>query len=505
MILSKRDSGSRETREGLPIRHLFQLNRGSDYSLQKQIVEQIVAAIAGGHIPLDTPLPSSRSLADQLEVARNTVTLAYNRLRDDGYLISKERSGYFVNPEAVQAARLLAAGGPSHTVKTADWDTKLLIRPTLQRNIVKPQDWQAYMYPFICGQLDLDLFPVNHWRECCRDAMSVGAIRSWANDRVDADDALLLEQIHQHLLPARGIWAEPDQILITVGAQQALYMITRLLLDETKVLGLEDPGYVDMRNIAEVNRISVRALPVDERGLVISDAIDGCDCVYVTPSHQSPTTVTLPLERRRSLLGRARSSDFFIIEDDYESEMAYGCNPTPALKSLDRDGRVLYVGSLSKTLAPGLRLGYVVASASLIRELRALRRLILRHPPANNQRSVALFLARGYHESLVKILRQVYQERCETMRLALKTYLPGSARVPTFGGSSYWVDGPDGLQDTELQKRAAAAGILIEAGHIHFLSNNPPLNHFRLGFSSIPKEKIGPGVERLARIVREMY
>lgn len=485
------------------IRHLFQLDRDSEYSLQKQIVEQIVAAIAGSHIPLDTPLPSSRLLAEQLKVARNTVTLAYNRLCDDGYLVSRERSGYFVDPESAQAARLLVGDGAHHVEKAVDWTKKLSIRPTVQRNIVKPADWQAYPYPFICGQLDLDLFPVNHWRECCRDAMSVGAIRAWANDRVDIDDPLLLEQIHQHLLPRRGIWAEPKEILITVGAQQALYMITRLLLNEGKVLGLEDPGYVDMRNIAAINGISVRALPVDDRGLVISDEVDNCDCIYVTPSHQSPTTVTLPLARRRNLLARARSSDFFIIEDDYESEMAYGSNPTPALKNLDQDGRVLYVGSLSKTLAPGLRLGYIVASASLINELRALRRLILRHPPANNQRSVALFLARGYYETLTKNLRRVYQERCEAMAAALKTYLPGAARISTFGGSSFWVEGPAALQDSELQSRAAQEGILIETGHIHFLSQQPR-NHFRLGFSSIAKEKIEPGIERLARIVRDI-
>jgi GntR family transcriptional regulator/MocR family aminotransferase len=259
-----------------------------------------------------------------------------------------------------------------------------------------------------------------------------------------------------------------------------------------------------MRNIAAVNRVPTRALPVDDDGLIISDAIDECDCVYVTPSHQSPTTVTLPLNRRRELLARARASDLLIIEDDYESEMAYASNPTPALKSLDKDERVLYVGSLSKTLAPGLRLGYVVASESLIKELRALRRLILRHPPANNQRSIALFLARGYHESLTKNLRHVYHERCETMRVALDNHLPGSARAPSFGGSSYWVEGYGGLDDRQLQKRAAEAGIIVEVGNLHFLSDSPPRNYFRLGFSSIANDRIEPGIERLARLLREM-
>ena len=180
------------------------------------------------------------------------------------------------------------------------------------------------------------------------------------------------------MLPRRGVWADPDQILITVGAQQGLYMIVKLLLKADDVLGLEDPGYVDMRNIATLNPTNIRALPVDDEGLIISKSIDDCDYIYVTPSHQSPTTVTMPLERRYQLLERASKADIVIIEDDYESEIAYSIKPTPALKSLDQNDRVLYVGSLSKTLAPGLRVGYVVGPTEIIKELRALRRLILR-------------------------------------------------------------------------------------------------------------------------------
>ena len=311
----------------------------------------------------------------------------------------------------------------------------------------------------------------------------------------------MLEQIHQHLLPRRGVWADPDEILVTVGAQQALYMIAKLLLSKDKLLGLEDPGYVDMRNIAKLNPVGIRPLAVDDKGLVISKRIDDCDAVYVTPSHQSPTTVTMPLERREALLARAAQSNFFIIEDDYESEMAYAAAPTPALKSLDRDDRVLYVGSLSKTLAPGLRVGYVVGPKEIVRELRALRRLILRHPAANNQRSVALFLARGYYESLTRNLRNAYQRRSTVMRTALDRYLPDSSRVPGFGGSSYWVRGKASLDARILAQRAAEQGILIEPGDIHFLDESAPRNFFRLGFSSIPSERIEPGIERLAAII----
>ena len=488
----------------LLISHLFNIDPASDKSLQKQIVEQVVAAIVGGHISLNTPLPPSRVLARQLGVARNTVTLAYRRLKDDGYLTSKERSGVFVNPETMeQVPDMLQPVAGVPTVDLHQWDSHLQIRPSTQRNIDKPADWRRYPYPFIYGQIDFELFPTNHWRECCRDAMSVGAIQEWADDHIDSDDPLLVEQVRQHLLPRRGVWADPDKILITVGAQQALYMIVKLLMRPNDTLGIEDPGYVDIRNIALLNPTRIHPLPVDDKGLVISDSLNSCDCVYVTPSHQSPTTVTMPVNRRLKLLERAKVTRFVIIEDDYESEIAYHSRSTPALKSLDDGERVLYVGSLSKTLAPGLRIGYVVGPTKIIRELRALRRLIIRHPPANNQRSVALFLARGYHESLTRTLDSTYVERRNIMIEALDRYLPEFSRAPSFGGSSIWVVGENRLDARKLWVRAAKQGILIEPGDVHFQAKWPPLNFFRLGYTSISADRIEPGIKRLSQIVHE--
>ncbi|MEZ5590241.1 MAG: PLP-dependent aminotransferase family protein [Gammaproteobacteria bacterium] len=164
----------------------------------------------------------------------------------------------------------------------------------------------------------------------------------------------MIEQLHTRLLPRRGVWAEPEEILVTVGAQHALYLLASLLLSG-KTIGMEEPGYPDARNIFELHAAQIVPLPVDAQGLQMGAALDACDYVYVTPSHQSPTTVTLSLERRQALLERARQRGFVIIEDDYESETNYAGQPIPALKSLDNEGRVIYVGSLSKTLAPGLR------------------------------------------------------------------------------------------------------------------------------------------------------
>lgn len=480
---------------------LFHLSPSGGASLQTQVREMVVRAILDGHIPPGSAVPSCRQLAHQLGVARNTVVLAYQRLVDEGYLVARERSGYYVSDD-ILVGRVESTPPPG----TADvfgpsWDQRLKLTPSEQRNIIKPQDWQRYPYPFIYGQFDLALFPLSEWRECSREALTANAVRRWARDSIDVDDPELVEQLRTRVLPRRGVWATQDEILVTVGAQHALFLAAELLMSSQTVVGIEEPGYTDARNIFSTKSRDIRPLHLDVHGLVPNAELQSCDYVFVTPSHQHPTTVTLSVERRRALLSEAVDANYVIIEDDYESETNYVGNPTPALKSLDHNGRVIYVGSLSKTLAPGLRLGYMVAASELIREARALRRLMLRHPPANNERAVALFLARGYHDSLVRRLSHAYKERWQAMGDALALHLPESARMPTFGGTAYWVRGPDSLDARELQRAAQAEGILLEPGDVFYQHPDPPLNYFRLGFSSIPVERIEPGIEQLAKLV----
>ncbi len=481
--------------------------RGSDpRPLQSQIRIAVVDAILGGVLPAGSAAPSSRELARSLKVSRNTVILAYQQLVDDGYLVSRERSGFSVaaNPPAGMAQPQVQSPRPDIVPTAQHWDQRFRVRSSAFRSIVKPSDWQSYPYPFLYGQFDSGLFPIADWRQCCRQALSLMELNDWAPDKIDKDDPLLIEQLRSRILPRRGIWAQPDEIMITLGAQQALYLLADLLFHRNSVVGVEDPGYPDMRNIAAMRCDNVPLLPVDGDGLVPGREMAVCDYVYVTPSHQCPTTVTMPLDRRFELLAEGTRRGTVFIEDDYESETRLTKPPLPALKSLDTEGRVIYIGSLSKVLAPGLRLGFIVAPRELIREARALRRLMVRHPPFNNQRTTALFLSLGHYEALVGRLAQVFSERSQVLRDALAKHLPEFRVSDGSGGSSLWLEGPRGFDAQAAADLARTQGLLIEPGGIFFGRNGKGRECFRLGYSSVPVERIEPGIALLARCVEQI-
>ncbi|GAB7218332.1 MocR-like pyridoxine biosynthesis transcription factor PdxR [Vibrio comitans] len=483
----------------------------SKRSLQEQVREYLVKGILEGVFSADEALPSCRKLSSQLKVSRNTVSLVYEGLSDDGYLISKPRSGYYLSEkyrfrlqEVEEELDHFEADNPT---SAPNWANRLKVSTERFPRIVKPSHWSCYQYPFIYGQPSINDFPLAQWRESARKVIADPHDHGWLCDKVDKDVELLIEQIRTRVLPQRGIHAKSDEILITIGSQNALYLVSQLLMDKKTRVGVENPGYKEANNIFGLAGAQLHPHAVDEDGLKLNELSSMCDYFYVTPSHQAPTGVTMSKARRDELLQQARANDAIIIEDDYDSDSNSEWAPLPALKALDKDNRVIYVSSFSKILAPGLRLGYIVAPEELIYELRTLRRLMYRHPPSRVQMEMAHFISQGYYDSFLRRFKDNTRQRWQTINNAVEHYLPDCARLAKNNYSNaLWLETPDKISSQRLASRASSHGVLIETGYSHFMDkqqSHPETNtYFRLGFHAIDKALITPGIEQLARVIQ---
>ncbi|MGL6314361.1 PLP-dependent aminotransferase family protein [Vibrio sp. WXL103] len=483
---------------------LLHIQFSPERSLQEQIREHLLEAMRNGVFE-GKALPSCRKLASMLRVSRNTVVLVYDRLVDEGYLEAQQRSGYYPNAAAFEPNTCGTAPSISDNfgAKPAHfWAKRVKKDLSSQRNIVKAKNWQDYPYPFLFGQPDHSLFPLSHWRECCRLSQRSGVVKDWISDSIDSDDPALIKQLQNNVLPKRGIQAHHEEILVTIGTQNSLFLLAQLLSDQDTCLGVEEPGYPDVRNIFSAHGARIVPLGIDCQGVEVSDQLKQCDYVYVTPSHQVPTNVTMSMARREALLAAAEKHDFIIIEDDYESEVNVLHQASPSLKSLDTNGRVIYIGSLSKSLSPGLRLGYMVAERPLIDAVRSLRRLMYRHAPANNQRTCALFIALGHYDSYLRKLKNCYQERWSIMRQAIETHLPQCITTDSVGGSAFWLKLPKHTNCETFTRQAKELGVLVEPGTVHYARFHiDSRNHIRLGFSAIDTDKIEAGIRKLAQLI----
>lgn len=477
----------------IPVEIIF-LRDDDASTLQGRLAAAIVRAILESRARPGSRLPSSRRLATTLGISRMTVTLVYQDLVGQGYLETSPRSGVAV-AATVPHRRLRASGVRHGTAKPPSWPDWLSDHRMPQRVIRKPVDWRSYRYPFIYGQPDPTLFDHNAWRDCARRALGTRDFAELAVDRYGADDPMLVDYICSNTLPRRGINARPEEVLVTMGAQNALYLAVELLARADRLAVISEPGYPDFAETLRRAQSPTTFLPVDEMGLNPDDLPQNTRLVISTPSHHIPTGTTMPLSRRRELIARAAAQDFLIIEDDYDFEMSYLAPPAPALKSLDEDGRVIYLGSFSKSLFPGLRIGYMVGSAAFIAQARALRQIMLRHPPSHLQRITAYFLALGHYDAHIVRLRNAMQQRRHILQDALSTTGLRLVGAPEAGGSSIWLSGPEQLDSQILAQSLTEESVLIEPGGVFFEEPPQPCPFFRLGYGSIADTLINRGIK----------
>src|SRR3989338_6716789 len=432
-------------------------------TLQQRIRQMITEGVLAGRFRPGQKVPSSRGLADHLGISRITVTLAYAELVSADYLTARGRSGYYISenaPRAPELPALAARGGGGG-----------FARPTGGGRLGR-----------VGG------------RDC-------GAV---TQDYYARDDPLLIEHVLRHILPRRGIAAREDEVLLTMGAQNALWITVAALLGKGRRAAVENPGYPGLRGILDTSGTEVVSVDVDADGLPPDAVPKGVDVVFTTASHQCPTNATMPLDRRLALLDAAGREGFVIVEDDYEFEMSFLKPVSPALKSLDTEGRVVYAGSFSKSVFPGMRLGYLVGPPSFIPEVRALRLMMLRHPPGHIKRTVAYFLSLGHYDALINRMRAAYKRRRQVMEEAIRDNGLEVAGQGGFGGSSFWMKAPEAVDTEALAERLRSDGVLIEAGRAFFDPARAPRNYYRLGYSSIGPAKIPEGIARIGRAIASM-
>ena len=484
----------------IPVENFF-LDNTTPGTLQTRVQQMIASGILSGRFEQGEKLPSTRKLAEYLGVSRITVSLAFTELQSNDYLISKDRSGFYVSKNAPPPPSFSEKIGVRDTV---DWSKMIGQRFSIENWPAKPQNWSSFPFPFIYGQTDPSLFDHSNWRQCALMALGAKDFSSLTSDYYDQDDIELIEFILRHSLPRRGITASTDQVLVTMGAQNALWLATQVLLNQRRTAAIENPSYPPLRDILDQSRCHVKAVNLDHYGLIPDQIPKETSVIFTTPSHQCPTTITMPLNRRQQLLETASKLDALVVEDDYEFEISSKKLASPALKSLDSDGRVIYVGSFSKSLFPGLRLGYLVGSAPFISEARALRASVLRHPPGHIQRTAAHFLRLGHYDALINRMSKQYSIRRSKMAAAIKKYqLEIAGNSSPEGGSSFWMKAPKDLDTEILAKSLMKNGVLIEPGKNFFAPPNQLENYYRLAFSSINEEKIEGGIKLVADLIKK--
>jgi GntR family transcriptional regulator / MocR family aminotransferase len=473
--------------------HVLRKPARQNGSLVMQLVSSFIDAIDSRQIPEGVRLPSSRAISASLNIGRNTAIAAINTLIEQGYLVAKDRSGVFV----AEISRSEGARIREPRSATFDWRQRLrLVDPARIELATKTQPLITHNFKY--GQFDPSTFPTNHWRQCERSATGVSEIAEWGRDAFDQDDAILVESLRRHVLPNHGIWAEPDEILVTLGGQEGRYLVVQLLSKDGVTVGYEDPGLPDTRDILALTGARQISLPIDDEGVCLSAELKQCDVAFVMPGHHCPTTAVMSAERREALLVLAKRRDMILVEDTYETELLTYGKTQPSLKSVDEEGRVIHIGSLSKSVAPGLRIGFVVASPVVIRELRSIRRLVHRHPPGNIQRALAMFIDRGYYHSYIRKVAMTSAIRAGVFKRSFGELFPSAVMKHCDGAASFWVRFEEDVDCNALCSTLEGQGVLTESGE-RFFREDPKRNYLRLGVSQVPSEKIATGLGIISR------
>lgn len=475
--------------------------------LYQRIADSIRADVLAGRLRRGERVPSTRTLARELRVNRNTVAQAYDQLIAEGFLAGRHGSGTYVADELPQASfsvrRARQNQRPLRRVALANTPSP----PDFYRRVLQPDDNKPFKAGYLdlrLGAPDVDAFPLRNWRRMVGNQLLV-ARRNRMNYGSAYGMQELREAIAAYLGRARGIDCTHRNVLITSGSQQGLWLAASLLVGKGEEVLVEDPGYLGARSSFEALHAKLLPVPVDGEGAnpaaVVRAISRGAKpkLLHLTPSHQYPTGVSLSAGRRMELLELAARHGFMIVEDDYDSEFRYEGRPLRALAGIDQHGVVIYVGSFSKVMYPSLRVGYVVAPHWLIDAMVGLRWHIDFMPPMLESAALAQFIAEGHFERHLRRMRTLYADKRDALVGVLRRKLPAVLPDPLPpGGMKLVLHVPRHLTRQQAKEKAEHAGVRVyDQSVCHFDPAGAP-ETLTIGFTALPVRQVTEAAERLA-------
>ncbi|MCV9885080.1 MocR-like pyridoxine biosynthesis transcription factor PdxR [Metabacillus halosaccharovorans] len=458
----------------------FQVDRTISKTLTQQVYEQLRQHILNGDLKTNEKLPSTRELADLLGVSRNICLDVYDQLAAEGYLIIRPKSGSFVAPGS-----LFQNNKVNQQINNKEQFSE------------DPQD----MIDFKAATPAMDHFPRKIWGRLAKDVCE-GSPETIFGYQSAEGILSLREEISRYIFRTRGVRSEPHQVIITSGATQALFLLTELLIQNNKLVAVEDPVTDEMRTIFSYAGASLCPIPVDDKG-INPDGLSQENppaFIFILPSHQFPMGVTLTIQRRIQLIHYARQHNCYIVEDDYDSEFTYEGTPVHSVQGLDPE-KVIYVGTFSKILSPGLRIGYVVLPQDLIEPFKKMKWYTDRHHSSLEQLILTRFMNEGHFDRHIRKMKRIYKQRREALVNSLKSQFPDCVILGHAAGMHLVVEIPQVDYHQSLMNWIQKYGVKIYSVDQYSLVKNTHRNKVVLGYGSLSIEKIEKGVRRLKEAI----
>lgn len=482
----------------------WRCNEDGDTPLYQQVADFLRDRIVTGIIPSGSRLPSTRQLMDRLGVSRTTVITAYSQLHAEGYVVGRVGSGTYVAKDPMAPLAVCGADGAEAVQAPARPDSLGLSARGARYHDVDLDHLVPDNVPFNTGMTRTDGRTTAQWQHILRRHLAIeSAYQGYSAPQGSLE---IRREIARYVGVSRHIRCTPDEVILVSGSQQAIDLAIKVLLGSaTDAVWVEEPGYPPTRMALQAAGIPLHSIPVDGDGVRVFEGIARCpqaSAAFVTPSHQYPLGVSLSMHRRAALLDWAARRNAWVIEDDYDSEFRYNGPALPALKGLDSAGRVIYIGTFSKVLLPGLRYGYMVVPAALAKAFAVARFLADRHSPLFLERVLAEFMQRGHFVSHIRRMRAEYAQARDTLVGLLRTHVGEylDVEVPN-QGLHLIAHLRHGLSDTLVAEQARRTGVVVRPLS-RLYAGAPDRSGLMLGFSGFTDSRMRTAVQRLAAVLK---